>query len=179
MYRLSTGLMPEPPDLSAECFTLLISALMMPGIKGISPVFLLVKSMADRLRESETLFRSLADTTSAALVIYKGNQFQYVNHAAQHICGCSTEDINVVELGRMVGRALCPLEKAADSICQISGLTVKIFSCTYRKGPDDACSPMSCSIDLDTHPYGSFPFCKLGAVHKRKAFVYSRNCQTL
>ncbi len=93
LYRLSTGLMPEPPDLSAECATLLISALMLAGIKGISPVFLLVKSMADRLRESETLFRSLADTTSAAIVIYKGNHFQYVNHAAQHICGCSTEDI--------------------------------------------------------------------------------------
>ncbi|PKL82293.1 MAG: hypothetical protein CVV24_10885 [Ignavibacteriae bacterium HGW-Ignavibacteriae-3] len=45
------------------------------------------------LRESEELFRTLAETTSTAIFVYQGDKFVFSNHAAQKIAGYSEEDL--------------------------------------------------------------------------------------
>jgi diguanylate cyclase (GGDEF)-like protein/PAS domain S-box-containing protein len=50
------------------------------------------KRAADALRESETKFRTLAETAPAAIFIYQGEQFLYANEATAAITGFSREE---------------------------------------------------------------------------------------
>jgi PAS domain S-box-containing protein len=51
------------------------------------------KRAAEKLQESETLFRSLAETVSAAIYIYRGSKFIYVNPAAETITGYTHDEL--------------------------------------------------------------------------------------
>jgi diguanylate cyclase (GGDEF)-like protein/PAS domain S-box-containing protein len=50
------------------------------------------KRGADALRESESKFRTLADTAPAAIFIYQGERFRYANQATAAISGYSREE---------------------------------------------------------------------------------------
>ncbi|HXI93223.1 MAG TPA: PAS domain S-box protein, partial [Blastocatellia bacterium] len=56
------------------------------------------KQAEETLRESETLFRSLAETVSAAIYIYHGSKFIYVNPAAETITGYSHDELMAMEV---------------------------------------------------------------------------------
>ena len=56
------------------------------------------KQAEETLRESETLFRSLAETVSAAIYIYHGSKFIYVNPAAETITGYSHDELMGMEV---------------------------------------------------------------------------------
>ncbi|HEY7545965.1 MAG TPA: PAS domain S-box protein, partial [Blastocatellia bacterium] len=51
------------------------------------------KRAEEALRESESLFRTLAETISAGLYIYRGTQYIYVNSAAEKITGYSRDEL--------------------------------------------------------------------------------------
>ena len=51
------------------------------------------KRAEEALRESEAIFRTLADTITAGIFIYRGERFIYANPAAQTITGYSLEDL--------------------------------------------------------------------------------------
>jgi diguanylate cyclase (GGDEF)-like protein/PAS domain S-box-containing protein len=51
------------------------------------------KRAADALQESETKFRTLADTTTCAIFIYQGDVFRYVNPATAALTGYSQEEL--------------------------------------------------------------------------------------
>lgn len=54
------------------------------------------KEMERALRESEHLFRTLAETTSTAIFIYRGEHNVYVNEAATRISGYSREEMTTM-----------------------------------------------------------------------------------
>jgi PAS domain S-box-containing protein len=56
------------------------------------------KGVAESLKESETLFRSLAETVSAAIYIYHGSKFIYVNPAAESITGYTHDELMGMEI---------------------------------------------------------------------------------
>jgi len=56
------------------------------------------KRAAETLKESETLFRSLAETVSAAIYIYQGSKFIYVNPAAETITGYTHDELMGMEV---------------------------------------------------------------------------------
>lgn len=51
------------------------------------------KRAAETLKESEALFRSLAESVSAAIYIYQGSKYIYVNPAAETISGYTTDEL--------------------------------------------------------------------------------------
>ncbi|MEW6208441.1 MAG: PAS domain S-box protein [Acidobacteriota bacterium] len=51
------------------------------------------KRASDALRESESLFRTLAETISAGLYIYRGERYIYVNSTAEKITGYPREEL--------------------------------------------------------------------------------------
>ncbi len=51
------------------------------------------KRMAEQLREREERFRTLADTTSTAILIFQGEKFTYVNKATEKISGFSRDEL--------------------------------------------------------------------------------------
>jgi two-component system sensor histidine kinase/response regulator len=53
---------------------------------------------AETLKESETLFRSLAETVSAAIYIYRDSKFVYVNPAAETITGYTHDELMGMEV---------------------------------------------------------------------------------
>jgi two-component system sensor histidine kinase/response regulator len=56
------------------------------------------KRAAETLKESETLFRSLAETVSAAIYIYQGSKYIYVNPAAETITGYTHDELMGMEV---------------------------------------------------------------------------------
>ena len=56
------------------------------------------KQAEETLRESEAVFRSLADTVSAAIYIYQGSKFIYVNPAAETITGYTHDELMGMEV---------------------------------------------------------------------------------
>jgi PAS domain S-box-containing protein len=59
---------------------------------------------AETLKESETLFRSLAETVSAAIYIYRGSKFIYVNPAAETITGFTHDELMGMEVWDLLHR---------------------------------------------------------------------------
>jgi two-component system, sensor histidine kinase and response regulator len=56
------------------------------------------KRAAEKLKESETLFRSLAETVSAAIYIYQGSKYIYVNPATETITGYTNDELMAMEV---------------------------------------------------------------------------------
>ncbi len=50
------------------------------------------KKAEEQLRESEEMFRQLAEHTSAGIIIYQGTEFKYVNKAALEMTGYTLEE---------------------------------------------------------------------------------------
>jgi two-component system sensor histidine kinase/response regulator len=61
-------------------------------MKSPEAVMLRQKASEEKLRESEELFRTLADTTSTAIFVYQGTKFVYSNKAVLKISGYSEEE---------------------------------------------------------------------------------------
>ena len=51
------------------------------------------KEIEEALKESESKFRSLAQTTSTAIMVYQGNKWVYANPAGEKISGYSLEEL--------------------------------------------------------------------------------------
>ena len=64
------------------------------------------------LRESERRFRTLAETTSAAILIYEAERFVYVNPAALSISGYSQEDVATLRVWDMIHPQDLPFVRA-------------------------------------------------------------------
>lgn len=52
-----------------------------------------VDQAVQSLKESEALFRSLAESTSASIIIHRGGRFLYANHAVQTITGYTEDEL--------------------------------------------------------------------------------------
>ncbi|MBI4914363.1 MAG: PAS domain S-box protein [Acidobacteria bacterium] len=50
-----------------------------------------------RLRESEEKLRSLTESATAAIFVYQGNNFRYVNRAACELCGLEPEELLAID----------------------------------------------------------------------------------
>jgi diguanylate cyclase (GGDEF)-like protein/PAS domain S-box-containing protein len=59
-------------------------------------------SVENELRLSETRFRTLADTTSAAILIVEGVRIRYANPAVRYITGYSPEELNGQEIWKII-----------------------------------------------------------------------------
>ncbi len=54
---------------------------------------LILRRLEERLRESEGKFEALARATSAAVFVYRGSRYLYVNRAAEDLTGYSREEL--------------------------------------------------------------------------------------
>ncbi len=54
------------------------------------------------LRESEARFRALAESTSAVIMIFRGESMLYVNPAGQELIGCSLEEIESMKFWEII-----------------------------------------------------------------------------
>jgi PAS domain S-box-containing protein len=54
------------------------------------------------LRESEALFRTLAETTAASIIIHRGGRFLYVNPTVQRLTGYDAEEFSRMEFWEIV-----------------------------------------------------------------------------
>lgn len=52
-----------------------------------------VDKAVQSLKESEGIFRTLADTTTASIIIHRGGRFLYANHAVQTITGFTHDEL--------------------------------------------------------------------------------------
>jgi PAS domain S-box-containing protein len=62
---------------------------------------LLMKRLAGRLENSEQLFRTLAESTNAAIFTYR-ETFEYVNPAGERLCGYSLEELRRIPFWSIV-----------------------------------------------------------------------------
>ena len=63
------------------------------GIVGAARDFTERRRVEEALRDSEEKFRTLTETNAAAIFIYQGNNFRYVNPATEAITGYSKEEL--------------------------------------------------------------------------------------
>ncbi len=52
--------------------------------------------------ESEKKFRTLTETNAAAIVIYHGNKFRYVNPATEELTGYTKEELLKINFGDVI-----------------------------------------------------------------------------
>jgi PAS domain S-box-containing protein len=64
------------------------------GYRGINRDITGSKRAEVSLRESEEKFRTLADTTAVAILVYQGENYIYANHSAESICGYSYNEFS-------------------------------------------------------------------------------------
>lgn len=82
---------------SLRIFYLILTNL--TGDRAIQGVVVNARDVTERrlaemaVRESEALFRSLAETAEAGILIYQGTSFKYVNRATETITGYSREEL--------------------------------------------------------------------------------------
>ncbi|MEN6630334.1 MAG: PAS domain S-box protein, partial [Sulfuricella sp.] len=82
----------KQPNMNAELIALMISALMAVGIERITPIFKELKTIADRLQESEARVRLLLDSTAEGIYgVDREARCTFCNHAALKILGYTTE----------------------------------------------------------------------------------------
>ncbi len=94
-YRLITGDVAKPPDITAEVIALVISVLMVSGIALIGPYFARARENESRIRQSEIQFRLLAQNAQDLIYRYRISPKQavdYVSPSAEAITGYSQED---------------------------------------------------------------------------------------
>ena len=94
LFRLLSGDLTQPPDLTAELVALVISVLMVAGIARIAPLFHAVRQSEEALQESEEKFRGLVEGLSEALyrMSVPDGKYEYFSPAAQLVFGYSAED---------------------------------------------------------------------------------------
>ncbi|HEY3272355.1 MAG TPA: PAS domain-containing sensor histidine kinase [Methanocella sp.] len=63
------------------------------GYRGINRDITGSKRAEVSLRESEEKFRTLADTTAVAILVYQGENYIYANHSAESISGYSRDEL--------------------------------------------------------------------------------------
>ncbi len=60
------------------------------------------RQIEDALRESESLFRTLAETSSAAIYIYRGTKYLYANPSAEAMTGYTQEELLSMEIWELI-----------------------------------------------------------------------------
>lgn len=73
------------------------------------------------LRESEALFRTLAETTSAAIYIYRGDRCVYVNPRAEAMTGYSRDELMAMKIWELIHPEMRETLRARVEACQRSG----------------------------------------------------------
>ncbi len=92
-FRLLTGDLTSPPDLTAELVALVISVLMVAGVAGIASQFHAIRRSEETLRESEARFRMVTEGALAGVYIIQDGKFPYVNPALAQILGYRPEEL--------------------------------------------------------------------------------------
>jgi len=95
LWRLLSGDLTHPPDLSAELVALVISVLMLVGIAWIGPLFLSIKRSGEALRESEERFRQMAEVIPVVFWMFSGDKSRvlYVSPAYEKVYGRPCESL--------------------------------------------------------------------------------------
>ncbi len=88
LYRIFSGDITRPPDLSAELVALTISCLMLSGIIWIAPLFYSIKRSHEAIAKSETQYRNLFNNAYDAIYV--------IDPTTYNILDCN------VKAGRMV-----------------------------------------------------------------------------
>ncbi len=77
----------------AEPYGYLVKPVQEKELRSTVEMVLFKHSMDQKLRESETKFRTLAESTSTAILIYQGDDWVYANPAAEEITGFSSAEL--------------------------------------------------------------------------------------
>jgi len=93
LFRLLTGDLSRPPDLSAELVALVISVLMAVGIARIAPVFLSPRHSEEALRKSEEKYRNLVERANDGITIVQDTLLKYANPRLAEITGYTVEEM--------------------------------------------------------------------------------------
>lgn len=94
MFNLITGAPVTPINFKEAFFeTVCVYVLGMVAVSMFIHDINLRKISEDSLRESEEKFRSLAQSTPTAIMIYQGDKWVYANPAATQICGYTQEEL--------------------------------------------------------------------------------------
>lgn len=131
-----------PGDLSVELVALIISALMAAGIAGVIPIFREIRSIADRLRESEQRFRALYESSPDAVFIVDSEEGRIaeLNDQASRLIGISRKKLigrNLSQLGEFdasgeISRRLqgawdgAPAVPFESAVCRTDGVEVPV-----------------------------------------------------
>jgi len=83
----------DKTSIDVEVAAVPISYQGQPAIQAVVRNISRRKRAEEALRESETKFRTLAETTTAAIFIYQGVQFRYVNPAAEAIASYTQAEL--------------------------------------------------------------------------------------
>ena len=79
LFDLLAGTLPGPLDSITETVALAISLLMVAGLSGIAPYFLVFKHTQEALKESEERFRTLVEHAPEALVILDVETMRFIS----------------------------------------------------------------------------------------------------
>ena len=98
-YRVMSGDLTLPADLSAELVALLISALLVAGVGLIGPMFAGIRRTQEALRESETNYRMIVANIAEAF--YRADQdgrLVMISKAAEQLLGFTEAEVLGVRL---------------------------------------------------------------------------------
>jgi len=62
----------------------------------------ILEQRTQQLRQSEAVFRALSETTSAGIIVFRGERFCYANRAAQEITGYTPEELQDMRFWELV-----------------------------------------------------------------------------
>ncbi len=94
MFRLLSGELAYPPDLSAELVALAIFTLMVVGIAWIAPFSPSIRRSEEALQRSEEYFRSLTKNISdATAVINADGTLHYISPSSEKVFGYRQEEV--------------------------------------------------------------------------------------
>jgi PAS domain S-box-containing protein len=94
LFRLLSGDLSRPPDLSAELVALVISILMVTGIAAIAPLFRTIQRSEEELRSSEEHYRTLFEQSRDAIYLTTTDgKIVDVNQSASDLLGYRQEEL--------------------------------------------------------------------------------------
>jgi PAS domain S-box-containing protein len=94
LYHLLSGDSAFAPDLLNEIIGLVLSALMVLGVAGITPLFSAIKRSHEALRKSEELYRAVFENTGTATVLIEENTvISHANTEFEKLSKCSRQEI--------------------------------------------------------------------------------------